>query len=523
MAQENTQKSLNLLYSVSRELSASLDLRTVLERVLNLCTRNVGAERGFIVALDENRKPIDSALIINKKTIEHTTQEIKGILDHGLAGWVLRNRQPVLVTDTSQDQRWFRRPDDASSRTGAKSAICIPMLMAGDQLVGVLTVVHPEPNFFKETHLALLQAIADQAAITIFNAQLYQSLQMAQQRYRELFEESIDPVLVTNWKGQILEANRHAVEAFGMNMAELLGESIFDLHHVNWEWLGEKSANLHNNETLTYLSEIRRSESTLIPVEIYIHKVNIEGGEYLQWIIHNISERKNLDKLREDLSAMVYHDLRSPLSNVMASLEMLSGLMPAENADTGAQLIQIALRSTQRVQRLISSLLDINRLENGQPIAHQDTATISDVVQDAIEVVQPNADGKNLFIHNDISDDFPPVWIDRDMIKRVFINLLENAIKFAPSQGNIWIKGYLNEDTLEVSVQDDGPGIPAETRETIFDKYTRFDTEKSRKGIGLGLAFCRLAVQAHGGRIWMDGPDNIGSRFIFTIPAAKVQ
>ena len=156
MAQENTRKSLNLLYSVSRELSASLDLHIVLERVLILCTRNVGAERGWIVAIDDNKKPIDSALIVNQKKIDHTIYEIQGILDHGLAGWVLHNHQSALVSNTAQDKRWYRRPDDANNQTGAKSAICIPMLLAGDQVVGVLTIVHPQPGFLKESHFTLM-------------------------------------------------------------------------------------------------------------------------------------------------------------------------------------------------------------------------------------------------------------------------------------------------------------------------------------------------------------------------------
>jgi len=523
MAQENTRKSLNLLYSVSRELSASLDLHIVLERVLILCTRNVGAERGWIVAIDDNKKPIDSALIVNQKKIDHTIYEIQGILDHGLAGWVLHNHQSALVSNTAQDKRWYRRPDDANNQTGAKSAICIPMLLAGDQVVGVLTIVHPQPGFLKESHLSLLQAIADQASIAVFNARLYQSLKMAEMRYQELFEENIDPVLVTNWKGEILEANRRAVETFHLRVEDLLKTSIFDLHQMDWEWLGEKSKELHNNQTLHYSSEISQPQGDPLPVEIHIHKVNIDGGEYLQWIIHDISERKKLDQLREDLSAMVYHDLRSPLANVISSMDMLSAFLPPDYADTANQLIQIATRSTRRVQNLTSSLLDISRLENGQSITRQELTPIIDVAREAVEAVQANLEVKNQQIHLEIPENLPGIWLDRDMIKRVFINLIENAIKFAPFQGNIRLGGAGRENEVDLWVQDDGPGIPEEARERIFDKFTFLNAEKSHKGIGLGLAFCRLAIQAHGGRIWVDSPEEQGSRFIFTLPATGPQ
>ncbi len=519
MTSENPENSLNLLYSVSKELSASLNLGIVLERILTLCIHNVNAERGSIVALDENQRPIDSALVINQKNVEHTARDIQGILDHGLAGWVLRHRQAVLVSDTTQDTRWFRRPDDAINQTGAKSAICIPMLMAGEKIVGVLTIVHPQPHFLNENHLALLQAIGDQAALTIYNANLYQALQSAKHRYQTLFDENIDSILVSDWKGQIIEANQHAVELFNLPPDNLLEKSVFDLHSVDWDWLGTRSESLHNNETLTYLSEIEQAGQNM-PVEIYIHKINIGDGEYLQWIIHDVSERKNLDKLRDELSAMIYHDLRSPLSNVFSSLEMLEVALPDEASDSAKQLVQIAMRSTQRVQRLISSLLDINRLENGQNITHQDMGTIENVVQEAFEAVRVNAESKDIRLFDDIPANIPELWIDYDMIKRVMINLLENAIKFTPAGGNIHIGAENRHNEIAVWVDDDGPGIPGEAQQFIFDKYVHLNKEKFPKGIGLGLAFCRMAVQAHGGQIWVEADQKAGSRFIFTIPTS---
>lgn len=517
--QDNPQKSLNLLYNVSRELSATLDLHTVLERVLFLCTRDVTAERGSIVAIDENKRPIDGVLIINQMPVEHTIYDIQGILDHGLAGWVVRNHEAALVTDTTQDKRWYRRPDDATSQTGAKSAICIPFLLGGDQLVGVLTIVHPQPGFFSESHLILLQAISDQAAITISNALLFQSLQLAQQRYQELFEGSIDPILVTTWKGEILEANRKAREIFNIDHENLTSKSIFEFHQVDWEWLGEKSHDLHDNQTITYVSEINQ-DGRATPVEVHIHKVDIEGAEYLQWIMHNISERIKLDKMREELSAMVYHDLRSPLSNVESSLDMLASLIPPEYADTAGQLVQIATRSTKRVQNLINSLLDINRLETGHPIAHREWSRFQDVIQESLESVQVNMDAKDLQSIVEIPEESPLLWIDKDMMKRVFINLLDNAIKFAPQKGHIWVSANIDSDFIQFSIRDDGPGIPPELRERVFDKYAYLNIDKPKKGIGLGLAFCRLAVEAHGGKIWVDSPADKGSRFNFILPTA---
>ena len=163
---------LELLYHVSRELAAALDLRTVLQRVLYETLQNVGGERCSIVVLDDAGKALDATIVYGTQIHEHTTQQMRDTMERGLAGWVIRNRKGVLILDTSKDERWLMRPDDAVDKSGAKSAICVPLLTR-EQLVGVLTLVHPKPNAFLDEQLELMQAIADQAGVAVLNARLY--------------------------------------------------------------------------------------------------------------------------------------------------------------------------------------------------------------------------------------------------------------------------------------------------------------------------------------------------------------
>ena len=242
MAEDRTQTLLELLIQVNREVAAALDLRTVLQRLLFAATKNVGGERGSIVVLDDNGMPIDATIIYGKSLREHTTQQLKETVDRGLAGWVIQHRKAVLVPDTSKDERWVRRPDDETNRL-PKSAICVP-LIAREHLVGVLTLVHPTPNAFTSGHLDLMQAIADQASIAVFNARLYNDLQNAHQRYRELFEESIDPIFITDWEGRILEANREAMRLSNIRAEELRQMSIDQLHEIKWNITGIEFENL---------------------------------------------------------------------------------------------------------------------------------------------------------------------------------------------------------------------------------------------------------------------------------------
>ena len=172
MPDDETRSSLELLYEVSRELASAFELRTVLQRILFQSLKHVGGERGSIVVIDDNGKVVDSAIVYGRKIHDHTTQQLRETIERGLAGWVIRTRQPAWVPDTSRDERWLHRPDDSVEKSGAKAALCVP-LMARERLVGVLTLVHPKPGAYSTEHFNLMQTIADQSGIAVLNARLY--------------------------------------------------------------------------------------------------------------------------------------------------------------------------------------------------------------------------------------------------------------------------------------------------------------------------------------------------------------
>ncbi len=517
---QSSETSLELLYEISRQLVSTLDLKQVLSRVLVHSADYVGAERGMLIVLDDDMKPREAAIVYQGRLLPYMRRDLDGILLDGLAGWVLRNQKIALVPDTSQDERWLHRPDDDPEQSGPKSAICAPVMMAEERLVGVITLVHPEPHFFSQRHVALLQAVADQAAIAIFNARLYQSLEAAHLRYRELFEDSVDSILITDWSGYIVEANRMAGYISGYEVFNLIQRKITDLHRANWDLLGEGFQFLKSGvRTVKYESELYcREEGHLIPIQVYAHKVTINGTDQIQWFFRDISERKELETLQDELFAMIYHDLRSPLANVVSSLDLIKSMIPKDDAAMLEPVLNIALRSTERVKRLANSLLDIHRLEAGQKLTDLTEVRLQRLVSEALDTIAPNVEAKQLSVKNQIPDGLPSLFVDNDMIRRVLINLLENAVKFTPTNGEIVISAEPGDNELLIRVEDTGSGIPAEARERIFDKFTRLKVENAPRGIGLGLAFCRLAIEAHGGKIWVEPRQPIGSRFIFTLP-----
>ena len=163
--------SLDLLYHISRELAGTQDLRAILERVLFLSMRNVGAMSGSLIVLDDMGKPVESAIINGDVVLKDTTQQLRVMMERGLAGWVVNNRQPALIKDTNNDERWMVRQFEGEKRVESRSAVSAP-LSVRERLVGVMTLVHRSKDFFNEDHLSLIQSIADQAAIAVLNGRL---------------------------------------------------------------------------------------------------------------------------------------------------------------------------------------------------------------------------------------------------------------------------------------------------------------------------------------------------------------
>ncbi|MCK4800632.1 MAG: GAF domain-containing protein [Anaerolineales bacterium] len=700
VTKKNTKKSLrdtpttplDLLYQISKEVATTLDLSTVLERVLSLSIKTIGAIRGSIIILDENENPVASAIIVQDQVISHTNEQLRSTLDEGLAGWVVKNRDAVIIPNTSNDERWLRRPDDEESATGAKSAIAVP-IMARNDLVGVITLVHPEPNHLQEKRIALIHAIADQAGIAVLNAQLYEEsqrqarvmtalansasalsstlrlenvlqnileeirnalqveavtlslidrnegylvykaaihdkldlqssligkrikigqgfsgfvaqsgqgeivnnpsadkrlrqtnqlypeispyaivaapifllgkvlgvleainpysgyfesdsllvlsgigslagssiqnaqlyedLQVAHSRYHDLFENSADPIIITDLMGNIIETNNRTLKTCNYSPEELNIMGISEIHDINWDIVGKNFSKLIEDTSSSYESILATKDEDDIPIQVNVHQIQIADQCRLQWILRDISERKNLDQLREDLTSMIFHDLRSPLSNVISSLDVIQASLPDGYDPEINSLFEIANRSTVRIQRLTKSLLDINRLESGQPITNKELLNPEELINYAKQALISQANAKKQKVNIDLGPNIPQINADRDMIERVLINIFQNAIKFTPTNGMIEFGAKVDDNDTRFWVLDSGSGVDPDYIGRIFDKFTRMHPDERIKGLGLGLAFCRLAVEGHGGRIWVENLPKGGAMFSFTIPIAN--
>lgn len=435
----------------------------------------------------------------------------------GIAGWVAETGKPLIVQDAYSDTRFFAEVD---RKTGMRTEaiLCLPIVLKG-HVVGVIEALNPGPMPFDEHAVELLNALAGLAATAIDNARLFAQVRSAEARYEGLFEDSANPIIITDLRGIIIEVNRNACVLLGQSKDALCGTSLTEIHSA-----------AGRSDFLPALEQIQTGEDvvfqTTIPddaqrrtIEIRGKEILVRGTPLIQWIGRDISAEVGLEQAREDMMRMIIHDLRNPLSNIMNSLDVLQDVIKEQDASVSRdELISIAKRSGQRMLQLINSILDISRLETGQAVLETQPTDLVPLLQDAIEFIRPQTDIRNIQLDAELAPDLPQVEIDGDMISRVVLNLLDNASKFTQIGGAIRLIARVMGSEIQIAVADNGPGIPPGQLHSIFEKFTRVRRADGPQGTGLGLAFCQLAVQNHGGRIWAESIPGQGTTIRFTLP-----
>lgn len=228
------------------------------------------------------------------------------------------------------------------------------------------------------------------------------------------------------------------------------------------------------------------------------------------------AELRRLQDLRDNLTQMIVHDLRSPLTGVLGTFELLN-LEADQLSPNSQQMLEMAQGALDQMLGMINSLLDVSKIEAGELRPRRSQCDLVSLAQRATEVLAGMRGQRRVTLEP--ATESLPVSIDSELIARVLQNLLGNALKFTPADGEVKIRLDREDCKVRVSVSDNGPGIPSEFHQRIFEKFGQVKTDRSR-GTGLGLTFCRLAVEAHGGSIGVDSEVGQGSTFWFDLPAA---
>jgi PAS domain S-box-containing protein len=229
-------------------------------------------------------------------------------------------------------------------------------------------------------------------------------------------------------------------------------------------------------------------------------------------------EAQQATRDRDDVLAVVAHDLRNPLNTVTMAIGLMLETTPVENVKERRQ-VEIVRRAADRMNRMIQDLLDVKRLESGRLGIEAKPESPASLVNDTVEMLRPLATGSTILLESDVADNLPPVLADAARIQQVLSNLVGNAVKFTPRDGRVTVCAEPIDGGVRFGVIDTGPGIPPDQVPHIFGRFWQA-MPSDRRGIGLGLAIAKGIVEAHGGMIWVESHVGLGSTFYFTLPSA---
>ncbi len=292
---------------------------------------------------------------------------------------------------------------------------------------------------------------------------------------------------------------------------------VWSIDRANFQaWLAQQPA--------TGLSFLRMVSARLRETDKFLSYTKADQRQLQGEVVELKSERERLlelQQMRQDLVNFLVHDMRNPLTTIVSTLTLLTMTMTREVDSEQEDMLNMAVTSAARLTRLIETLLEVSRLESGDFPLERSEVHLTVLLTEVAQHMEPLVRRSHITINVEAAD-LPPVRADRALLERVLTNLLDNALKYTPPHGMIALRAAAEADRILVAVSDTGLGIPHEQRERVFEWFAQIGGEKlKRRGFGLGLTFCRLAIEAHGGRIWVEsGADGLGTQFVFSLPTS---
>jgi signal transduction histidine kinase/GAF domain-containing protein len=539
--QQNTETLLRIL----TEVSSSLDLDRALNRTLSLLNDVTGAEQGTIMLL----QPEDNLLhfragygyLLNR--VEPTnTRGFTLKVGEGLAGWVVQNREAVLVDDLRQDSRWVQ---SASAGQEHRSSIVAPLLV-GEDVIGVLMIFHRNLKYFNPDILNLVKAIASQVAVAINNAHLYELIrdqaerlgimlrkeQEDTSRSLAILEAVADGVLVTGGDNSITFVNASLGRILDIKPGNIRGKpveffgGIFGRPASSWtetvrHW-SEDPGSVRQGETYAEQLELENGRIALIHLSPVIFQNDFLGTVS---IFRDITHEVEVDRLKSEFVATVSHELRTPMTSIKGYVDLL--MMGAAGAfnEKQAHFLDIVRNNAARLNVLVNDLLDISRIDEGNitltPLPLDLRTLAEDVIEDFLR--RSREEAKPMAVSLDAPRDLPRVLGDSDRVRQIIANLMDNAYRYTPENGIIRVQiSPVDGREVQVDIEDNGVGIALQEQDRIFERFYRGEDPMvlATPGTGLGLPIVRQLVEMHHGRIWMSskGVPGEGSTFSFTLP-----
>ena len=530
------------LYRATQEIGASVDREQIAAAIHHAAAQVMPVEAMVIALLMDEGTEIEDIYLYDAGRRWPAERHPIGV---GLTSHIITTGQSLRTDDINDESM--------EQETGALdfgvvvderlAAIAVP-LRHGGKVIGMLSVQSAAPSRYTSQDQELIEMLAAYGAAALENARLYaearghaqvlerQALELQAQRdfAQQVMNTMGQGLAVTDAEGRFEFVNPAFAQLLGSSPGDLIGKRPSDVVAPDDQAiLAQAQEQRQEGVATTHEMRLMRTDGSVAHVLVTSAPRGREGlGTGAIAAVTDLTEYKRIEeeirRLREDMTSMLVHDLRNPLGIISGTLEFLASDLADKLAADQRHALDIVVHQAARMRRMVDRILEIDRLERRQfPLTWRCAPVeMAPLIEAVVEQQGLLASAKGLRLESDVPDGLPPAWADAELVGRVLQNLVDNAVKFTPPGGAIRIAVRTSESEgrpgLRVSVSDTGPGIPEEIRDRLFQKFVR--GKHMERGSGLGLAFCKLAVEAQGGRIEVQSAPGGGATLTFTLGLA---
>jgi PAS domain S-box-containing protein len=511
------------LLEISRAMTSRLDLASLLELTLRSAVELLRGQMGLIVLRGR-----DNVLRVQAS--------------YGLPASLVRFFQPLWadlpgVREIHDPLSLWRIPDlqmrlgmvAAAAGLALSQVVALPLVIE-ESLIGAIYIFRIGGGAFSASERALLAAFADQAAIAVRNAELYQQVNEERRALSAIIDNSAEGVMILDAAGQVQVFNRALAHITGWDPEKVMGRPAADVLSLR-DRQGQAiplpslpSRRVSSAEGRIYVEgDVVRRGGPPLTVGVTATPLYDQDEDLARVILNvvDITRFRQAEELKSTFVSVVSHELKTPVALIKGYAETLRREDAHWDQATMRDSLAVITEEADRLTHLIDSLLEASRIQAGGLKLEPTDVHLPRLAEKVVGGFLTQMDKSHLHTFElDFPPDFPPVWGDPERLREVLSNLVSNAVKYSPNGGTVWVGGRVDQTGVTVYVADQGVGIPPEQQARIFDRFYRVESGLHRhtEGTGLGLYLVKAIVEAHGGRVWVESAPGRGSIFMFTLP-----